>query len=182
MEPNTPQQDPGLKAALPAIERSLLEAEGVPTTIDNACRQMMSLTDVVTALFCGIVEMRSELELRIQQLTDVAVTKEDEPRKAEAIAAWRACLDEYDAAIDMLGPPPACGSACSTGGALMLTPKNAPTTPSDFAIRLVHFNTGWRYWAFHSATGEDVERGLSADGYDCLKAAMRAVKRVCGAR
>ncbi len=71
----------------------------------------------------------------------------------------------------------------------MHAPKNAPTaaTPfgtqapgtvrmGEFSIRLVHFNSGWRYWAFHRETGFDVEYGLSVDGYDGLDAAIQAVQ------
>jgi len=47
-----------------------------------------------------------------------------------------------------------------------------------FAIRLVHFNRGWRYWAFERRTGFAVEHGLAADGYATEEEAQRAVAKV----
>jgi hypothetical protein len=46
-----------------------------------------------------------------------------------------------------------------------------------FAVRLVHMNNGWRFWAFHVSTGADVEFGLRADGYESEAAAMRAIAK-----
>jgi len=45
-----------------------------------------------------------------------------------------------------------------------------------FAVRLVHFNAGWRYWAFEVSTGFDAEHGLSPDGYGSMELAQAAVK------
>ena len=47
-----------------------------------------------------------------------------------------------------------------------------------FAVRLVHFNAGWRYWAFEVNTGSDAECGLSPDGYGSMEAAQAAIKEV----
>jgi hypothetical protein len=50
-----------------------------------------------------------------------------------------------------------------------------------FAVRLVHLNAGWRYWAFDRNTGEDVEVGLREDGYESMAAARRAVAKLAKA-
>lgn len=46
-----------------------------------------------------------------------------------------------------------------------------------FAVRFVHLSLGWRFWAFEVATGFDVERGLSADGYESRSEAMAAIAK-----
>lgn len=47
-----------------------------------------------------------------------------------------------------------------------------------FAARLVHLNAGWRWWAFEVNTGDDLELGLSSDGYGTLDEAQAAVGKV----
>jgi len=47
-----------------------------------------------------------------------------------------------------------------------------------FAVRLVHFNAGWRYWAFRRQDGADIECGLSANGYESMSAAKAAIRRI----
>jgi hypothetical protein len=43
-----------------------------------------------------------------------------------------------------------------------------------WAIRLVHFNRGWRYWAFLITEGSAIG-GLSVDGYDTMAEAKSAL-------
>ena len=47
-----------------------------------------------------------------------------------------------------------------------------------FAIRLIHLNVGWRYWAFERHTARDVEVGLDPNGYPTQEAAEAAVLAV----
>ena len=47
----------------------------------------------------------------------------------------------------------------------------------EYTVTLIHFNNGWRHWAFHRCSGQDVERGLDPNGYASLKEAQRAVAR-----
>lgn len=56
----------------------------------------------------------------------------------------------------------------------MATSKTNP----KYAILLVHFNAGWRYWAFERHTGYDVEVGLSANGYGTEEEAERAIAQL----
>jgi len=44
-----------------------------------------------------------------------------------------------------------------------------------FAIRLVHLNVGWRYYAWERHTGYAEEVGLDPNGYPTLEAAEQAV-------
>ncbi len=51
----------------------------------------------------------------------------------------------------------------------------------SFAIRVVHFNDGWRFWVFpwtrRLSDRDEAEFGLSPRGYDSLDKAKRAAKR-----
>jgi hypothetical protein len=49
-------------------------------------------------------------------------------------------------------------------------------TKTRFAIRLVHFNAGWRYWAFDAHTGYDEEYGLSPNGYGTREEAEKSIQ------
>lgn len=47
----------------------------------------------------------------------------------------------------------------------------------NFSLSIVHMNAGWRVWVRHTATQNDVEYGLSENGYPSLEDAKTAIER-----
>lgn len=61
----------------------------------------------------------------------------------------------------------------------MLDTKRMMLTRSDFSVRVVHMNNGWRHWAFcnrrDAHVDNDTHYGLRADGYDSRAEAEQAI-------
>lgn len=79
-----------------------------------------------------------------------------------------------DGSGNVVNPAPA-GFHPPAGGARDLSEGSTgvPCRVGRWAIRLVHFNMGWRYWVFEHA-GEG--RGLAAYGFGTLTEAIEAAR------